>query len=146
MCLSSCYVYVCQTASLISLHTACHSHSPPYQAIHTPDFYITALSQFCELHVTGVRSPIASLALLTHHVFLQASFCHNDLVYADAAVLESACGCILVGVNLQMNCKIIPVIGHIAVVLFWCDYMQTRSKLTTRNWGQSVNFFPDACN
>eukprot|EP00041_Stephanoeca_diplocostata_P038264 m.1490665 g.1490665 ORF g.1490665 m.1490665 type:complete len:607 (+) comp25191_c0_seq17:397-2217(+) len=33
----------------------------------------------------GVRSPIASLALLTHHVFLQASFCHNDLVYADAA-------------------------------------------------------------
>jgi len=38
----------------------------------------------------GVRAPISALALLTHHVFLQASFCHSELAYAAAAerVLE----------------------------------------------------------
>lgn len=33
----------------------------------------------------GVRSPVAAMALLAHHVFLQGSFCHGELVYGRQA-------------------------------------------------------------
>ena len=37
------------------------------------------------LDVGGVRSPLGSLNILMHHVFLQGSFCHNTLPYVDEA-------------------------------------------------------------